>query len=262
MTVNMTARPGAPAHAFLSADWQNIVILSWPVDAALLRPYLPSGLEIDCYDGAAYISAVGLTVVNSRVAGIPAGPRRYRQVNFRFYVRRAAADGSGQPGVVFIQQLVPYRTIALAARLLYREPFQYALMRDDSVAASDAPDGQHRIAYRWQRNGTTAALWAETDSAAPAEYAAPGSLEEFLTARYWGYHGAGGALREYPVRREPWRLQTAADCGFTNPAAITDAMIDNGGAIAAALSRPPAAALMARAGGAAQIGWPRRGAVL
>lgn len=248
-----------PARAFLSADWQNIVILSWPVDAALLRPYLPSGLEIDCYDGAAYISAVGLTVANSRVAGIPAGPRRYRQVNFRFYARRAAADGSRQPGVVFIQQLVPYRTIALAARLLYREPFQYAAIPDDGASASG---GRRRIAYRWRCNGLTAELWAESISAAPAEFAAPGSLEEFLTARYWGYHGVGGGLREYPVRREPWRLQTAADGGFINPAAITDAMMDNGGAIAAALSKPPAAALMARAGGAAQIGWPRRCAVL
>ena len=256
----MTTRRRAPAPAFLSADWQNIVILSWPVDAALLRPCLPSGLEIDCYDGAAYISAVGLTVANSRVAGIPAGPRRYQQVNFRFYARRAAADGSRQPGVVFIRQLVPYRTIALAARLLYREPFQYAPMLNAAIPDDGASvsGGQRCIAYRWRRNGTTAELWAKTDSAAPAEYAAPGSLEEFLTARYWGYHGVGGGLREYPVRREPWRLQTAADGGFDNPAGILDAIQDGGGAIGAALSRAPASALMARAGGAAQIGWPRR----
>ena len=256
----MTARPGAPAHAFLSADWQNIVILSWPVDAALLRPYLPSGLEIDCYDGAAYISAVGLTVANSRMAGIPAGPRRYRQVNFRFYARRAAADGSRQAGVVFIRQLVPYRTIALAARLLYREPFQYAPMLNAAIPDDGASvsGGQRRIAYRWRCNGLTAALWAESAGAAPAEYAVPGSLDEFLTARYWGYHGVGGGLREYPVRREPWRLQTAADCGLTNPAAVMDASKDGNGAIGAALAGLPASALIVRAGGTAQIGWPRR----
>lgn len=249
-----------PGNAFLSADWRNIVILSWPLDAALLRPHLPPGLEIDRFDGAAYLSAVGLTVANSRMAGIPAGPRRYPQVNFRFYARRAAADGSRQAGVVFIQQLVPYRTVALAARLLYREPFQYAPMlnaaiQDDGASVSG---GQCRIAYRWRCNGLTAGLWAETDSAVPAEYAAPGSLAEFLTARYWGYHGAGGALREYSVRREPWRLQTSAGGGFTNPAAVMDASKDGNGAIGAALAGLPASALIVRAGGTAQIGWPRR----
>lgn len=270
-----------PVNAFLSADWQNIVILSWPVDARLLLPYLPPGLEIDRFDGAAYISAVGLTVANSRVAGIPVWPRRYQQVNFRFYARRTTAGGGCRPGVVFLRQLVPNRIAALSARLLYHEPFQYAPMSnalmpsntpipdapipgDGGDAASRAPGSQCRIAYRWRRNGQTAGFWAE--SAAPAEYAAPGSLSEFLTARYWGYNywgynywgytGAGGALREYPVRREPWRLQPAADCGFTNLAAIP--ILDGSRAIAAALAGPPASALIAQDGGPAHIGWPRR----
>ena len=240
-----------PSPALLAANWQNILILSWPVDAALLLPHLPPGLAIDRFDGNAYISAVGLTVANSRVAGIPAGPRRYPQVNCRFYVRRTLPDGGHRPGVVFIRQLVPHRAVALTARLIYREPFQYAPMPD--AAGAPASDQQRHIAYQWRCNGQTAGFGAEIPPA-PAQYAAPGSLAEFLTARYWGYNGASdGRLREYRVRREPWPLQTAAICGFEGDAN----MLSDSGSIAAAITNPPASALIA-AGGPTQIGWPRR----
>ena len=239
------------APAFLSANWQNILILSWPVDAGLLQPYLPLGLEIDRFDGDAYISAVGLTVANSRVAGIPVGPRRYPQVNCRFYVRRTLPDGGQRPGVVFIRQIVPYRAIALAARLIYREPFQYAPMPD--AAGAPASDRQRRIAYAWRTNGPTAGFGADRPPA-PAQYAAPGTLAEFLTARYWGYNGAnGGVLREYRVRRESWQLQTATACGFEGDLN----MLSDSGPIVAAISNPPASAIIA-AGGPTQIGWPHR----
>ena len=240
-----------PPHAFLSANWQTILILSWPVDANLLLPHLPPGLAIDRFDSNAYISAVGLTVANSRIAGIPAYPRRYRQVNCRFYVRRTLPDGGHRPGVVFIRQLVPYRAIALTARLIYREPFQYAAMPDD--AGDAAPNKQSRIAYRWQHNGPTAGFWANIPPS-PPQYAAPNSLSDFLTARYWGYNGAnGGALREYRVRREPWQLQTPTDYGIDGD---VNTLVGNP-TLAAALSNPPASALITH-GGTAQIGWPHR----
>lgn len=241
-----------PSPAFLAANWQNILILSWPIDAGLLLPHLPPGLAIDRFDGVAYISIVGLSVANSRIAGIPAGPRRYPQVNCRFYVRRTLPAGGHRPGVVFIRQLVPYRTIARAARLIYREPFQYAPMPD--AGSTSVSDQQRRIAYQWRCNGQTAGFGAEIPPK-PAQYAALGSLAEFLTARYWGYNGAsdGGRLREYQVRREPWQLQTATACGFEGNLNILSATDP----IAAAMSNPPASAIIA-AGGPTQIGWPHR----
>ena len=246
----MTITP--PSPTFLAANWQNILILSWPVDASLLLPHLPPGLNIDGFDGNAYISAVGLTVANSRIAGIPAGPRRYPQVNCRFYVRRTLPDGDQRLGVVFIRQLVPHRAIALTARLIYREPFQYAPMPD--AAGAPASDQHCRIAYGWRINGQTAGFWANCPPS-PAQYAAPDSLSEFLTARYWGYNGAtdGSRLREYRVRREPWLLQTATICGFEGNLNILSAT----NPLAAAMSNSPASALIA-AGGPTQIGWPRR----
>ena len=81
----------------------------------------------------------------------------------------------------------------------------------------------------------------------------PGSLADFLTARYWGYNGKpDGPTRAYRITRSPWRLQPAA-------AVVTDADFasEYGPALAAAMSGPPASALLAD-GGRARIHLPRR----
>ena len=127
-------------------------------------------------------------------------------------------------------------------------------MSDAADAGAPASDQQRRITYGWRINGQTAGFGAEIPPA-PAQYAAPDSLAEFLTARYWGYNGAtdGSRLREYRVRREPWPLQTATICGFEGNLNI----LSDTYPITAAMTGPPASALIA-AGGPTQIGWPHR----
>ena len=104
------------APGFLAACWRNVALLSWPVDDELLEPLLPTGLEIDHWGGATYISLVGLWFDDVRVFGIPALPRRYEEINLRFYVRGVSNADDRGPGVVFIRQLVPHRITTWVAR--------------------------------------------------------------------------------------------------------------------------------------------------
>ena len=112
--------------AALTANWINPLLFSWPVDDAVLEPLLPSGLVIDHWQGRAYISLVGLRFEGLRVFGVPVLPRRYDEVNLRFYVRRPGDGDEERPGVVFIRQIVPHRLTALAAQVMYGEPFTVA----------------------------------------------------------------------------------------------------------------------------------------
>ena len=251
---------------FLTACWRHPLLLSWPAPDAALLPLLPAGLCLDRWQGNAYISLVGIGFADTRVWGLPAYPRRYAQVNLRFYVRRRDA-GCPAPGVVFIRQIVPHRITASAARILYGEPFaRHPVVC--AIAPPDNDDGSGSVAYRWQgANGRWHTFRASPPSMVPSGagagdcygdvnrdgLAAPGSLADFLTARYWGYNGKPhGPTRAYRVTRSPWRLQPAAAV-----ATDSDFAAEYGPALAAAMSGPPASALLAD-GGRARIHLPRR----
>ena len=245
---------------FLTAFWRRPLLLSWPAPDAALLPLLPAGLCLDRWQGNAYISLVGIGFADTRVWGLPAYPRRYAQVNLRLYVRRRRDAGCPAPGVVFIRQIVPHRITAAAARILYGEPFaQHPVVC--AIAPPGSTAGSGSVAYRWQdANGRWHSFRATVPTATAGDcdadaddLAAPGSLADFLTARYWGYNGKpDGPTRAYRVTRSPWRLQPAA-------AVATDAdfAAEYGPALAAAMSAPSASALLAD-GGRARIHLPRR----
>jgi Uncharacterized conserved protein (COG2071) len=44
---------------FLAAEWNNLLMLNYAVDPALLQPFVPSGTELDTFDGRAYLSLNG-----------------------------------------------------------------------------------------------------------------------------------------------------------------------------------------------------------
>lgn len=234
----------------LVADWQNPLLFSWPVADAALDPLLPPGLVLDRWEDSAYVSLVGLRFDNVRVFGVPAPRRAYDEINLRFYVRRQAGNADGRPGVVFVRQLVPHRLTALSARVMYGEPFETAPTGhefqgyDSSGMALPAC-----VAYHWDEQGRRQRFWASSD-AAPVNVA-PGSLEEFLTRRYWGYNGKPGAgARTYRLTRTDWPVRRASqwgiDCDFSN---VYDAPLS------AIIREKPASVLLA-AGSRAAVSLP------
>jgi uncharacterized protein len=120
-----------PARPFLTAAWHQLAMLNYEVDAALLAPYIPSGLEIDYWQGRTYVSLIGFRFLNTRVLGFPIPfHRSFDEVNLRFYVRREECRG-----VVFIREIVPRAAIALVARRVYGENYVSLPMRHQIEAS-------------------------------------------------------------------------------------------------------------------------------
>ena len=214
-------------------------MLNYEVDPALLVPRLPSGTELDLLHGKAFVSLVGFCFLDTRLWGVPVPfHRNFEEVNLRFYVRRRE-DGRIKRGVVFIQEIVPRRAIAMVARLAYREnyrrlPMSHRIERDSAGARAGLV-----VEYAWRWGSR----WNRMTVRAPGEPQAmvEGSEQQFMAEHYWGYSALPnhGCL-EYRVSHEPWRVWNASEARFEGDAAAL-----YGAELGALLDGPPSSAFLA-----------------
>jgi uncharacterized protein YqjF (DUF2071 family) len=191
---------------FLTAQWRNLALLSWPIERAALAPRVPAGTELDLWNGQALVSVVGFRFLRAKLLGVGVpGHTDFEEVNLRFYVKRSGPEG-WRHGVVFLQEIVPLRAVAWAARALYGE--QYVAWPMTHRLEPD-PDGRvRRASYTWRRGERDERV--EVAAPAPPALLQPGTLEAFVTERGWGYTALkdGGTL-EYRVEHPAWRVSRA-----------------------------------------------------
>ena len=209
------------------------------MDDGWLLPLLPKGLALDLWQDKAYISLVCLFMDDVKVLGLPAWPRSFAELNLRFYVKPCGGKDDGK-GVVFLKQMVSSPLVAFAGRVFFREPMLATPMtyRCEPPECEDRRDRQ-RVYYRWVDGGHDGGL--RVTAGGDSYLAEPGSLDEFLTHRYWGYNRtSAGRLRAYRISREPWSLVPVIDHEFKcDPESLYRPEI------ADVISDPPASVMLA-----------------
>lgn len=182
-------------------NWGKLLFMHWPIDAELLRPLLPSQLEIDTFDGSAWIGVVPFTMWGIRASFLPPipGTNAFHELNVRTYVHF-----KGTPGVWFFSLDAASRAAVWGARRFYHLPYFNARVRlnqsDDTITYSSR---------RSDRRGAPAELqasWRIGNALPPTE---PGSLDFFLTERYCLYSFHRDRIYRSRIFHEPWPLRTA-----------------------------------------------------
>lgn len=197
-------------RVFLSAEWQDLVMLNYEVDPSLLVDYVPPGTVLDSFGGRTYVSLVAFQFRRTKLFGALAIPfhANFDEVNLRFYVRRQSGN-ENRRGVVFIAEIVPKWAVAKVARLAYGEKY-ICLPMKHCISMNGATK---RAEYEWQLNGSWCKIYAQA-TGAPAR-ADEGSLEQFITEHYWGYSAQrNGDPLEYHVSHVPWNVWTSTAAGF------------------------------------------------
>jgi uncharacterized protein YqjF (DUF2071 family) len=241
----------SPPRPFLTARWRYLAMLNYRVDAALLRPLVPRGTELDGWRGDAYASVVGFLFRDTRLLGVPVPfHRHFEEVNLRFYVRREE-HGELRRAVTFVRELVPRRAIAAVARLAYAEPYRALPMRHRLGALAPETGAPADVAYEWRQRGGWGRLAVTPVGAAAVP---PADAEEaFIAEHYWGYtRQRDGGTVEYRVEHPPWRVWRVSRATLD-----ADLVALYGPEMAAALAGAPASAFLAE-GSAVTVHRPRR----
>jgi uncharacterized protein YqjF (DUF2071 family) len=212
----------------LTMDWEDLLFLHWRVPGDSLQPHLPAGVEVETFDGTAWLGVVPFRMARTRLRGLPRVPtaHAFPELNVRTYVRCA-----GRSGVWFFSLDAHSRLAVAGARAAFLLPYRYARMHcarraDEVVFASERRDPAGppaRFAARWRATGEH-------------RTAAPGTLEHWLAERYCMFVGDRGRVRCGEIAHAPWHLAPAAvelgACAVTQQLGLD-------------LSGPPASALAA-----------------
>lgn len=182
-------------------QWLDVVYLHWSYDPAVVQATLPSGIEVDTFDGRAWVALVPFTMAG---LGLPGGlaplPHvgTFPEVNVRTYVR--VGD---RRGVWFYSLDVDRYLPALTARVAYRLP--YCVGRSSHTRAGDIVSSSVERAWP-HHTGARTSCAIEIDRSAVLD----GDLELFLTERYGLISASGrGRLRWAPVDHPPWQRHPA-----------------------------------------------------
>ncbi len=181
--------------------WGKLLFMHWRIDEQLLRPLIPNGLDIDTFDGSAWIAIVPFTMWDIRafppyVPAVP-GLRAMHELNVRTYVHL-----NGTPGVWFFSLDCNNAAAVFGARTFYYLPYFNADLDlnlteqtiDYSSTRSDKPPAMFRARWHIGR---------------PLPTTEHGSLEFFLTERYCLFSAKNGQLYRSRIYHDPWPLRTA-----------------------------------------------------
>ncbi len=189
--------PWAPQRverAAMQQTWKRLTFLHWRYDPALVRPLLPSGLELDTFDNAAWIGLVPFEIHN--VPGIPHFP----ETNVRTYV--IGPDGSR---AVWFFSLDAARLLAvIGGRVGYGLPYFWSKMRvtiDDQAV-------HYTSRRKWPHSPkSTSDIRVKTGRRFRPEEL--GDRDHFVTARFRLYSVLRGKLSYAQIEHPPWPLAHA-----------------------------------------------------
>jgi uncharacterized protein YqjF (DUF2071 family) len=183
--------------------WHDLTFLHWRVPADELATLLPAGLEVDTFDGSAWVGLVPFRMSRVRPWWFPPlpGVSAFDETNVRTYVHH-----NGVPGVWFFSLDAANWLAVQVARWRWRLNYHHAIMRVERTGPDGDGDGCGQgLVYSSERTAKGSGRQDVTGPGVPGAgvdleicldgvespegvdqdgHARPASLEHFLVERY------------------------------------------------------------------------------
>ncbi|TSJ46621.1 YqjF family protein [Fluviicola chungangensis] len=174
-------------------EWNHALFLHWKVEPGLLEPFIPKGLELDTYEGEAWISLVAFTMEKIRPKNLPAfSPvSNFHEINIRTYVTH-----NNKPGVYFLNIEAQKLVSAKLSKLLSGLPYEKAKMiRIQKNIFQEYTSNLKKKGFRFS------AKYTVSNKPVPKT-----ELDLWLTERYCLYLDRGLKTYMYEIHHLPWEL--------------------------------------------------------
>ncbi len=211
--------PLAEGPWVMRQTWSNLLFAHWSVPVALVRQLVPEMLELDLFEGQAYVGVVPFEMHHVAPRHLPPVPwlSYFPELNVRLYVRY-----KDQPGVYFLSLDAGNSVAVWVARTLYHLPYYNASMRSTQM-----DQGVKYVSDRRDSKGKDCGFEAFYKPTGAVFASQKGTLEHFLTERYCLYTTWAGALYRGEIHHLPWPLQRAyAEIGRNNMTAPFDMTLE------------------------------------
>jgi hypothetical protein len=207
------------SHWLISQRWSNLLFAHWPVPASSLAPLMPEGLQVDTFQGSAWLGIMPFRMDQIKFRGLPSipGARSFPDLSLRTYVREERTGTQG----VFCLSLDASNLLAVAAgRAFYRLPYHWAEMH-----MAQRTEREFSFFSRRRFAGRPVVFKARYRGLGPSRKLAenrPGTLESFLIERYclFSTNRDGQPIRA-TLHHSSWPLEEAqADIEQNNLAEV------------------------------------------
>jgi uncharacterized protein YqjF (DUF2071 family) len=200
-------RPLPSGRWMLKQRWTDLLFANWPIPAAAIAPLVPEGLQVDTFEGSAWLGAMPFWMDRIQMHGLPPipGARSFPHLSLRTYVRDPE---TGTPGVCFLSVEASNLLAAAVGRMFYHLPYHWSEMHMEQRSDREFSFYSRRrfadrpvlFKARYRGLGPTRRL-AESR---------PGTLEYFLIERHclFSANRAGQSIRAN-LHHVSWPLEEA-----------------------------------------------------
>lgn len=171
-------------------EWNNAIFLHWKVDVDELQKFVPKALDIDLYNGKAYISLVAFTMEKIRPKHLPAFPpvSNFHEINIRTYVKY-----NGKAGVYFLSIEGSKQLSCIIAKGISQLPYRFSKMQ------------RRKNSYQSSNNSFKDRLDLQFELGNSTMYKT--KLDKWLTERYALFQDYKNKLNSFEIHHVEWPTQ-------------------------------------------------------
>lgn len=186
----------------MQMSWHDLLFAHWAVRPDTLRSLIPANLDIDTFDGWAWIGVVPFRMSGVRPRYMPelSCVSAFPEINVRTYVK-----AGGRSGVWFFSLDATNRLAVRVARAWYGLPYF-----DARIEVHNSGESVDYQSTRIHRKAAGAVFGASYRPVGAVYRAAVGTLDYWLTERYCLFATRGKERITYgDIHHQPWSLQPA-----------------------------------------------------